>query len=115
MRSYEKFARKNFRGDIFIPLPLGHTFKTATALSGSSQMQLVLDTPTKYAFAVLGTYAMCIFLEILRAQRVHLMKQAGMFSFLKTKPVIMTDLCNTLSYVVQGKIVLCSGNATHVS
>ena len=61
----------------------------------------VLDTAGKYAAAVIGTFFLCISLELLRAQRVHLVNQTGYFTFLKNKSDMAVDLINTLTYIVQ--------------
>lgn len=61
----------------------------------------VLDTAGKYAGALIGTFFLCVALELFRMQRVHLMKQEGLFTFLGTKPVIVTDLLNAFSYIIQ--------------
>jgi hypothetical protein len=63
--------------------------------------EAVLDTQAKYIGALFGTFFLCVFLELLRAQRVHLVNQTGRFEFLKTKPTLVADLLNAFSYMVQ--------------
>lgn len=62
----------------------------------------VLDTSTKYGFAIVGTFLLCVALELLRFERERLVKGKSLFPILRqSENELLIDAANTFSYLVQ--------------
>lgn len=82
----------------FAPTELAESSSCVTWLFSS----WVVDTSTKYAFAVLGTYFLSVAFELLRYERQCLVQGRSRVAILRnSERMLLRDTANALSYLVQ--------------